>query len=62
MTRIRHVISGEGGGWYTADVSGSDQQQRFAQRIGAFGHQEAALEPLKVAAVVANTNIDTLPQ
>ncbi|WP_445009901.1 replicative DNA helicase [Vreelandella stevensii] len=62
VTRIRHVVSGEGSGWYTADVSGSDQQQRFAQNIGAFGHQVASLAPLKAASVVANTNIDTLPQ
>ncbi|WP_404375349.1 replicative DNA helicase [Vreelandella aquamarina] len=62
VARIRHVLSGEGGGWYTADVSGSEQQQRFARLIGAFGHQQPALERIKAATMTANTNIDTLPQ
>mgnify|MGYP000002805667 FL=1 len=62
VARIRHVLSGEGGGWYTADVSGSEQQQRFARLIGAFGHQQPALERIKASTMTANTNIDTLPQ
>ncbi|MGM0544854.1 MAG: replicative DNA helicase [Pseudomonadota bacterium] len=63
VARIRRVVSGEGGGWYTADISGVEQQRRYAEHIGAFGHQKEAMDNWLASAVAnSNTNIDTLPQ
>jgi replicative DNA helicase len=63
VARIRRVVSGEGGGWYTADISSVEQQRRYAEYIGAFGHQKDAMDNWLASAVAnSNTNIDTLPQ
>ncbi|MDR5898006.1 replicative DNA helicase [Halomonas vilamensis] len=60
--RIRHVVSGNGEGWFTIDVSGGEQQQRYMSFIGAFGHQVAIVEQLLKGELKSNTNLDTLPQ
>ena len=61
--RVREVRSGQSR-WFTLDVSGADQQQRFLERIGAFGPREAAAAQLQadLVGVCSNTNVDTLPR
>lgn len=64
IARIKHIVSKtSGGGWFTADISGAEQQRLFLQEIGAFGERQnparRALAYLNTLA--ANTNVDTLP-
>ncbi|MCW5206704.1 replicative DNA helicase [Desulfobulbus sp. F5] len=64
VARIKHVTTTESPqGWFTADVSGAEQQRIFLREIGAFGPRK---EPAEQAAAmiehtVSNTNVDTLP-
>ncbi|HHC74269.1 MAG TPA: replicative DNA helicase [Thiothrix sp.] len=53
----------EGGYWFTADISGTTQQQLFLQYIGGFGKQADTAKQLSdyLATKQPNTNIDTLP-
>jgi len=64
VARMKRVVSGKGNGWFNLDVSGADSQRAFLEQIGAFGprSQIAAELQAKLANVVANTNVDTLPQ
>ncbi|MGV6808506.1 MAG: replicative DNA helicase [bacterium] len=52
-----------GGYWFTADISGTAQQQLFLQYIGGFGEQADKAKQLSdcLATKQPNTNIDTLP-
>ncbi len=65
IARIKHITTAESlEGWFTADISGAEQQRIFLQKIGAFGPRK---EPADKAAamleqVVSNTNVDTLPE
>jgi replicative DNA helicase len=49
---------------YHVRVQGSTAQLRFAQRIGAFGAQAAALDRLvaTLRTLASNTNVDTVPR
>jgi replicative DNA helicase len=49
---------------YSVDVSGSTDQQLFADRVGGFGPRAAAVARLGslLANIAANTNVDTLPR
>jgi replicative DNA helicase len=49
---------------YTVDVAGSEQQSLFLHRVGAFGPRVAQAAALagRLAQVVPNTNVDTLPR
>jgi replicative DNA helicase len=49
---------------YSVNVSGSPNQQRFLNLIGAFGPREKPARMLarKVADCIPNTNVDTLPK
>ncbi|WP_421621771.1 replicative DNA helicase [Alkalilimnicola ehrlichii] len=62
--RTKHITHGDGEGWFTLDISGAVQQQRYLEKIGAFGHQahnaRRALQHLR--GLVENTNVDTLPE
>ncbi|MYL22442.1 replicative DNA helicase [Halomonas alkaliantarctica] len=60
--RIRNVISGNGQGWFTLDVSGAEQQRRYMSFVGAFGHQAPIVERLLKEELKSNTNLDTLPR
>ncbi len=64
QVRIKHIVAKGGDGWYTADISGVEQQRRFLERVGAFGEQQARAAELlaHLADVIPNTNIDTLPR
>ena len=48
---------------YTVDVSGSEQQRLFLEKIGAFGDKQAAAAAMRayLAGVSTNHNVDTLP-
>jgi replicative DNA helicase len=65
VARIKHLTTTESPqGWFTADVSGAEQQRIFLREIGAFGPRK---EPAEQAAAmiehtVSNTNVDTLPE
>jgi replicative DNA helicase len=64
VARLGCSVAGKGQPLWSVDVSGSAQQQRFLTVVGAFGPRLAPAEALraKLAAVSANTNVDTLPQ
>ncbi|MEZ5452866.1 MAG: replicative DNA helicase [Thiothrix sp.] len=65
VARIKHVTSTESPrGWFTADISGAEQQRIFLREIGAFGPRQANAEQVQtyLAAVADNTNVDTLPE
>ena len=49
---------------YMVCVQGASPQRRFLDRVGAFGPKLAGAERLRVALVnvVANTNVDTIPE
>ena len=49
---------------YSVDVSGSTDQQLFADRVGGFGPKAAAVAQLGslLKTIAANTNVDTLPK
>lgn len=65
IARIKHITTKNSPtGWFTADISGAEQQRIFLHDIGAFGSRQ---EPAKKASamlenIVANTNVDTLPK
>ncbi len=63
VSRIRTVHSDRGRPVYTVDVSGTQDQLRFARLVGGFGPREAAVEHLleRLSATECNTNVDTLP-
>ena len=63
VMRIRHVVSGQGNGWYTGDISGSEQQYLYLRQVGAFGHQLPLVNQLlAMQPPLSNTNLDTLPR
>ncbi|WP_349611637.1 replicative DNA helicase [Halomonas sp. H10-9-1] len=64
LARIKHSVAGSGVGWFTADVSGTVQQRRFLECIGAFGEQQPRAAELlaRLVDIVPNTNVDTLPR
>jgi replicative DNA helicase len=49
---------------YSVQVSGSEQQALFLQRVGAFGPREAPAKALaaRIAVTRSNPNVDTLPR
>jgi replicative DNA helicase len=49
---------------YSVDVSGSEQQTLFLQRVGAFGPRvaPAAVLAARLAETSPNSNVDTMPQ
>ncbi len=65
VTRLRTVQQGRYRPAYTVDVSGSDNQKRFLELVGAFGPKVAPAERLEAWLARrqrANTNVDTLPR
>jgi replicative DNA helicase len=64
VARIRIVRKGNYRPVYTVDVSGSDQQKRFLETVGAFGPRVAPADRLwgELAFVESNPNVDTLPK
>jgi replicative DNA helicase len=64
VARRRQVRYKIGKPMYTVDVSGSEQQALFLERVGAFGPREAPAKALAARLTVtrANPNVDTLPQ
>jgi replicative DNA helicase len=64
VARIRQMRQKSGRPIYSVDVSGSEQQALFLDRVGAFGPREAPARTLaaKLAATRSNTNVDTLPR
>ncbi|WP_417911917.1 replicative DNA helicase [Candidatus Electronema sp. TJ] len=65
VARIKHVtIARSPQGWFTADVSGVEQQLAFLQKIGAFGPRKEPADKAAAALAgkVGNTNVDTLPK
>jgi len=64
VSRIRATHAGESRPVYSVDVSGSTDQQLFADRVGGFGPRSAAVARLGslLKTIAANTNVDTLPK
>ena len=64
VARIRVVRKGNYRPVHTVDVSGSDQQKRFLETVGAFGPRIAPADRLweELAFVESNPNVDTLPK
>jgi replicative DNA helicase len=62
VARIR-TVHAKGSTWHTVDVSGSADQRRFLDGIGAVGPRAEAAATLqrKLDGVAANPNVDTLP-
>jgi replicative DNA helicase len=63
VARLRVVHQPRGRPTYTVDVSGTEAQRRFAERVGGFGPRAGAIAALSrcLDAMHANTNVDTLP-
>ncbi|MEX0421410.1 replicative DNA helicase [Spiribacter pallidus] len=63
VCRLRHVSQAGGQGWYTADVSGVQDQLIFLDKVGVFGDQQARLPAIRSVLTqrAVNTNVDTLP-
>jgi len=63
VARLRTVLQKGYGPVYTVDVSGSAQQLRFLDKVGAFGPRVAPARALRTVleATMPNTNIDTIP-
>ncbi len=63
VARIRQVQQGTYWPVYCVHVSGGADQQRFLQRVGAFGPRKANAEKLAAAlnGRARNTNVDTVP-
>jgi replicative DNA helicase len=63
VTRIRTVRQGDSRPSHTVDVSGVENQRLFLDRVGSFGprREAASLLAARLAAVPANTNVDTVP-
>ncbi|HET7812367.1 MAG TPA: replicative DNA helicase [Steroidobacteraceae bacterium] len=64
VSRTRVAHSGNTCPMYSVDVSGSTDQQLFADRVGGFGPREAAVARLGslLRTIASNTNVDTLPK
>jgi replicative DNA helicase len=64
VARTRQLRYKIGKPMYTVDVSGSEQQALFLERVGAFGPREAPARVLaeKISVTRSNTNVDTLPR
>jgi replicative DNA helicase len=64
IARTRQVRYKIGRHVYTVDVSGSEQQALFLERVGGFGPREAPARLLaaKISVTRSNPNVDTLPQ
>ncbi len=65
VARIKYVTTAASeGGWFTADVSGAEQQRIFLRDIGAFGPRvESAGKLMTILGNASgNTNVDTLPE
>jgi replicative DNA helicase len=64
VARIKAVLQGGHSPLWNVDVSGAEQQLRFLTVVGAFGPrlQPAQLLRERLSQVLANTNVDTLPQ
>ena len=65
VARIKHVTTAESvEGWFTADVSGAEQQRIFMREIGAFGPRADNISKLMAMLdnTADNTNVDTLPE
>jgi replicative DNA helicase len=63
VARVRTVLTKGYRPVYTVDVSGSTQQLRFLDNVGAFGPRVAPARALRAVleATTPNTNIDTIP-
>ena len=63
VTRIRTVLKTGYRPVFTVDVSGTEQQARFLDAVGAFGPRVAPAQRLRaeLETVIPTTNIDTLP-
>jgi len=63
VARVRTVLKRGYRPVYTVDVSGSTQQLRFLDKVGAFGPRMAPARALRAVleATMPNTNVDTLP-
>ncbi|MDY7115440.1 replicative DNA helicase [Halomonas sp. SSL-5] len=64
QTRVKHIVARGGEGWFTADISGVEQQRCFLERVGAFGEQRSRADELlaRFADVIPRPNVDTLPR
>ncbi len=65
IARIKHITTADSpDGWFTADISGAEQQRTFLREIGAFGpHAENAGQLTTLLEnTTQNTNVDTLPE
>ena len=63
VARIRKLIQQTCRPVFTVDVSGSEQQLRFLDRVGAFGPRVAPAQSLRelLEQRMPNTNVDTVP-
>ena len=64
QARVKHIVARGGEGWFTADISGGEQQRCFLERVGAFGEQRSRADELlaRFADVIPRPNVDTLPR
>ncbi len=65
IARIKHITTKDSPrGWFTADISGAEQQRIFLQKIGVFGPCRKYADRLEefLGDTVGNTNVDTLPK
>jgi len=65
VARIKHVTTTESvEGWFTADISGAEQQRIFMREIGVFGSRADNISKLMAMLdnTADNTNVDTLPE
>jgi replicative DNA helicase len=63
VARLKVVHHAKGRPVYCVDVSGANDQRRFAEVVGGFGPREAPIVTLWLAleSIQENTNVDTLP-
>ncbi|MBL0141362.1 MAG: replicative DNA helicase [Betaproteobacteria bacterium] len=63
VARLHAVHQGQYRPVFTVDVSGSEQQRAFLERVGAFGPRVAPAEALAshLERIEGNTNVDTVP-
>jgi replicative DNA helicase len=64
VARIRKVVQGRYRPVFTVDVSGAEHQQRFVERVIAFGPRAGPATALRAVLTqrTASTNVDTLPR
>ncbi|MCI5130840.1 MAG: intein-containing replicative DNA helicase, partial [Candidatus Electrothrix sp. EH2] len=65
LARIKHITTKDSPtGWFTADISGAEQQRIFLREIGMFGPCRKHADRLEefLGDTVENTNVDTLPK